>query len=185
VLLDAGDPWAGGRLPPLGRLREPLTALRRATAVLVTKLPAEHETLLEEITARLQRIAGELPVLAARLEPSRLRTAEGWQEPAALAGRRIFAFAGIGRPQGFVDLLEGAGAELVGRRWFPDHHRYASAQLDALRAAALEREAVAVTTAKDAVKLPEDSSVWVVEAEMSPLEGSWNSLWALLPEAIW
>jgi tetraacyldisaccharide 4'-kinase len=185
VLLDAGDPWAGGRLPPLGRLREPLAALGRATAVLVTKLPAEHEAPLEDIAARVQRIAGELPVLAARLESSRIRTDEGWQEPAILAGRRVFAFAGIGRPQGFVELLEGAGAELVGRRWFADHHRYTSAQLDALRSAALEREAVAVTTAKDAVKLPEDGAVWVVEAEMVPVEGSWNSLWGLLPGAIW
>jgi tetraacyldisaccharide-1-P 4'-kinase len=42
--------------------------------------------------------------------------------------------------------------------------------------------AVPVTTAKDAVKLPPDSRVWVVEVAVEPVEGNWNGLWRLLPE---
>jgi len=49
-------------------------------------------------------------------------------------------------------------------------------------AAAQAADAVAVTTAKDAVKLPEGAEIWVVEAEMEPIEGSWRGLWRLLPE---
>ena len=41
VVIDAGDPWSGGRLPPRGRLREPVTALERADAVLITKTPSD------------------------------------------------------------------------------------------------------------------------------------------------
>jgi tetraacyldisaccharide-1-P 4'-kinase len=48
-------------------------------------------------------------------------------------------------------------------------------------AAAQAANAVAVTTAKDAVKLPANAPVWVVEAEMELIEGSWRGLWRLLP----
>ena len=49
VLVDAGDPWGGGRMPPRGRLREPMAGLARAHAVLVTKLPAGPSAVVEEI----------------------------------------------------------------------------------------------------------------------------------------
>ena len=38
-----------------------------------------------------------------------------------------------------------------------------------------------MTTGKDAVKLPADAPVWVVEVEMTPRSGSWDELWALCP----
>jgi tetraacyldisaccharide 4'-kinase len=182
VLVDAGDPWGGGRLPPRGRLREPRTALKRATALLVTKVSLDHESTVVEIAAEVTRLGGKLPVLAARLVASRVRGGEGWSSPEALAGRRVLAFAGVGRPQGFADLLCEAGAEVVGTRWFRDHHRYSAADLDLLQAVSERLDATPVTTTKDAVKLPADAPVWVLEAEMTPVEGSWNALWALLPE---
>ena len=51
-------------------------------------------------------------------------------------------------------------------------------------AAAETADAVAVTSGKDAVKLAPDAAVWVVEAEMEPIEGSWRGLWRLLPEVV-
>jgi tetraacyldisaccharide 4'-kinase len=179
VLVDAGDPWGGGHLPPLGRLREPLAALKRASAVLVTKLPADPSVVLGELRRRLALLAPGIPVLAARLAVRRLRTPEGWEDADALRGRRVFAFSGLGRPAGFVDLLRDAGAVVVGQRAFPDHHRYRTADLDAVLAAAAAHQAVAVTTGKDAVKLPPTAPLWVVEVEMAPLDGSWDALWAL------
>ena len=181
VLVDAGDPWGGGRLPPRGRLREPVAALARASAVLVTKVPADHRAVVEDVTDAVAAHAGAIPVLAARLRVSRVRTGQGWQEAAALAGRRLFAFAGVGRPGGFAALLEEAGAELAGSRWYPDHHRYTAAELASLATAADAAGAILVTTGKDAVKLSGDAPFWEVEAEMEPVDGSWDRLWELLP----
>jgi tetraacyldisaccharide 4'-kinase len=181
VLVDAGDPWGGGRLPPRGRLREPLAALARASAVLVTKVPEDHGPVVEPVRAAVEAHAGAIPVLAARLRLSRVRTAKGWQPADALAGRRLFAFAGVGRPGAFAALLEEAGVELAGSRWFPDHHRYTAAERESLAAAAAVAGATLVTTGKDAVKLPVDAPVWEVEAEMEPVDGSWDRLWELLP----
>jgi tetraacyldisaccharide 4'-kinase len=181
VLVDAGDPWGGGALPPRGRLREPLTALARASAVLVTKVPADAAPVVDHITDEVTRIAGARPLLTARLVASRVRTPSGWELPDVLAGRRVLAFAGIGRPQGFVAVLEDAGAEVVATRWYRDHHRYVEGDLERVVADAAARGVIAVTTTKDAVKLPSAAQVWVVEAEMRPETGDWNALWRLLP----
>ena len=167
VLIDAGDPWGGGRLPPLGRLREPVTAIRRASAVLITKAPADWRPVVAEIEAAVDRCAPELQVFVSRMQVRRVRVpSEGWQPAEVLAGRRVFALAGIGRPSGFADTLCAAGAEIVGSRWFPDHHAYSDTDLLEVVTAARKEDAVAVTTAKDATKLPPDAAVWTVEAAL-------------------
>ncbi len=181
VLVDAGDPWGGGQLPPRGRLREPLRALTRASAVLVTKVTEPADPSLAEITARVADLAGDIPVFTARMSANRVRTAGGWQSPQVLDGQPVVAFAGLGRPGGFSRMLRDAGAEIVAFQWFPDHHGYTSVELEGVVAEARRRGAVAVTTGKDAVKLPGDAEVWVVQAEMVPMDGSWDALWQLLP----
>jgi tetraacyldisaccharide-1-P 4'-kinase len=158
-----------------------MAALARASAVLVTKVPAEHRTVVESVRAAVEAHAGAIPVLAARLRLARVRTGQGWQAAGTLAGHRLFAFAGVGRPGAFAALLEEAGVELAGSRWFPDHHRYTAAELESLAAAAAAAGATLVTTGKDAVKLPADAPVWEIEAEMEPVDGSWDRLWQLLP----
>lgn len=183
VLIDAGDPWGGGRLPPLGRLREPVSGLNRAGAVLITKVPEDWRPVVEEIERAVDEIAPHLQVFVARMRSTRVRVpGEGWTGVEVLAGRRVFAFAGLGRPQGFAETLVGAGAEIAGERWFPDHHDYNDRDFALVSTAAEAAGAIAVTTTKDAVKLPTDAAVWVVEAEMEPIEGTWRGLWRQLPE---
>ena len=181
LLVDAGDPWGGGALPPRGRLREPVSAIARASAVLVTKIPLDAVSVFDQIVDEVGSIAGPRPCIAARMVASRVRTPGGWKPPDELAGRRVLAFAGIGRPQGFVDLLEATGAEVVATRWFRDHHRYVERDLERVVAVAAAVDATAVTTTKDSVKLPANAGFWVAEAEMRPMVGDWNTLWSLLP----
>jgi tetraacyldisaccharide 4'-kinase len=182
LLVDAGDPWGGGRMPPMGRLREPLSGMARADAVVVTKVPADPEPILVEVRRVVAEHALDLPVLAARLEPTAVRRGDGVAGPEVLAGTRVLAVAGLGRPEGFADLLRAAGAEIVDTRWFADHHPFTEAEIDAAVDAARAAGAVVVTTAKDSVKMPTGAAVWVVEAGMVPLAGHWDELWRLLPE---
>lgn len=182
VLLDAGDPWGGDRLPPRGRLREPVTAIRRASAVIVTKVDPAAVQPPEDIARRVNALSPGMPVFASSLVPQRVRTPEGWTEPSVLRSQKVFAVAGLGRPEGFRTLLERAGAEVVGHRWFSDHHPYDHRDREWIVQRARALNAVVVTTAKDAVKLDPFEGLWVVETAMRCLEGGWGRLWSLIPE---
>jgi tetraacyldisaccharide 4'-kinase len=70
------------------------------------------------------------------------------------SGRRVVAFAGIGRPQKFFETLAGLGADMVGCIAFPDHHPYTAGQIIPMLEQAAKADAIAVTTAKDWVRLP-------------------------------
>jgi tetraacyldisaccharide 4'-kinase len=124
------DGLGNGRVIPAGPLREPLAdALARAQALVLMG----------------GEIAASGPVLRARLEPV---------DADDFAGRKVVAFAGIGRPEKFFATLERCGATLVEARGFPDHHPYRDAELRPLARAAEAAGAKLATTAKDAVRLP-------------------------------
>jgi tetraacyldisaccharide 4'-kinase len=138
LVVDGGFGVGNGRVLPAGPLREPVgaAAARSDAAVLIGKDTAQ---------ARAQ-LSGRLPVLRAKLVPG--------PEIAALAGKTAVAFAGIGRPEKFFAMLEDAGVRLIARAPFKDHHPFTEAEIgDILRRARAEG-AVAVTTPKDAVRLP-------------------------------
>jgi tetraacyldisaccharide 4'-kinase len=86
-----------------------------------------------------------LPVLRATLRSTDVER---------LAGHRVLAFAGIGRPEKFYASLAEAGAVVVATRSFPDHHPFSVAELRQVLADATTLDAAPVTTPKDAVRLP-------------------------------
>lgn len=136
LVIDAGYGLGNGRVMPAGPLRETAdAAFARADALVVIgeALPS----------AVMQRLPPGLPVLRAVLEPC----------DCSLAGQRVYAFAGIGRPQKFFETLVRLGAEVVGNESFPDHQRYDAATLERLVKAAGAVGARLVTTAKDAARI--------------------------------
>lgn len=140
LVIDGGYGFGNGRVIPAGPLRErPARGLGRADAVVI--IGADRQG----ITPRIPR---SLMLLRADLEPD--------PDAAGLHGRKVVAFAGIGRPQKLFDSLRGLGAELAAQRGFPDHHPYSAADLDELRATAKAEDAVLVTTEKDAARLSAD-----------------------------
>jgi tetraacyldisaccharide 4'-kinase len=73
-----------------------------------------------------------------------------------LDGRRVVAFAGIGRPQKFFDTLNAIGAQIAECRSFGDHHVYSRTELAELRDRANRERATLITTEKDFVRLNPD-----------------------------
>jgi tetraacyldisaccharide 4'-kinase len=72
----------------------------------------------------------------------------------ALAGRRFFAFAGIGNPYGFEKQLQAVGGEMVGRRWLADHWDYSHHDIARINEEARRAGAESlVTSEKDWVKV--------------------------------
>ncbi len=130
VVVDAESGFGNGYQIPAGPLREPVAqGLARADAVI----------LVGDGAPELGDYSG--PVLRAHLK------AEG----DAFAGKTVFAFAGIGRPEKFFASLEDSGAAVTGSCFFPDHHPYTEDEIIQLRAVA--GEAMLVTTEKDFVRL--------------------------------
>lgn len=130
VMVDSGTGFGNGHLIPAGPLREPVArGLARADAVV----------LAGDGNPDLQGYAG--PVLRARL----------LLDAGALAGKSVFAFAGIGRPEKFIASLEAEGVEVAGSCFFDDHHPYTEDEIMQLKAIA--GDTMLVTTEKDFVRL--------------------------------
>jgi tetraacyldisaccharide 4'-kinase len=127
VLLPSED-QAGSLLPP-GRLREPITALKRADAVVL-------------FDSQTQPMEGKHVWHGARLI----------ELPAT--GGKIIAFSGIARPRQFLEGLKSSKSEIVGALSFRDHHRYDQRDID--RLLALRKQTGAdgfITTEKDLINL--------------------------------
>ncbi len=151
LVIDGGSGFGNARVMPAGPLREPVAAgaARCHAAVLIGPDGTNAAALLP----------ARLPVLRARLVPG--------PEVAALAGRQVLAFAGIGRPEKFFATLTEAGARLVAAVSFPDHHPYRAAEIRRLLDRAARLGAVPVTTAKDAVRLPPTLGTGIEVARVS------------------
>ncbi len=138
LVIDGGYGFGNGRLLPAGPLREPLAAgLARADGVIV--IGADEVGLGRWLPPGLPRLDAHLVPAASTPD---------------LAGRRVLAFAGIGRPAKFFASLAQLGAQLVERHEFADHHPYQPAEIQALIGRAAALDALCVTTEKDRVRLP-------------------------------
>lgn len=133
IVVDAQTGFGNGHILPAGPLRESVAqGLARADAVV----------LVGDGTPALAGFAG--PVLRTHLRPVR---------DSGLKGKRVLAFAGIGRPEKFFDTLRGLGAEIVEARRYADHHAYTASEIARLNAKARDKNAMLITTEKDFVRL--------------------------------
>jgi tetraacyldisaccharide 4'-kinase len=141
LLVDGRRGIGNGRVIPAGPLRAPLgTQMARADAVVLVDPP--HHTAAIEERARRHHVA----IYHARLEPDR-------DTLAALRGRKVLAFAGIGDPRKFFATLGDAGIAVAEAISFADHHRYRAADARALLARADAANLMLLTTEKDLVRL--------------------------------
>ena len=167
LLLDAKDPFGGGRFPPRGRLREPLSALARADAFVFTR--AEPDTPSAEASATLQKWNPSAPVFTARMKPSGLYDDSGAPvEGAVLEERRCLAVCGVAQPESFAATLTELNISAEQVLAFRDHHRYTARDLARIEKAARAAGASwIVTTEKDAVKLGGSLSLPTVTVRLS------------------
>jgi tetraacyldisaccharide 4'-kinase len=177
VLLDALNPWGGGRVFPRGLLREPLAGLGRAHVVCLSRADLVTPAQREATGRRARQIAPQADWIEAAHTPLALRSATG-EEIAleSLAGQPLAAFCGIGNPQGFRQTLDRLGYDVAAFREFPDHHAYRRADIDALAGwASAHRAAALVCTHKDLVKIGIASlgamPLWAVRVGLTILEG--------------
>jgi len=133
VVVDAVAGFGNGRLFPAGPLREPIReGIARADAIVIF---GEGDFQISGFTG---------PILRARLVPT-------GQD--AIEGKKLLAFAGIGRPEKFFATLREMGGEICASRCFADHHPYSENEIRKLHADAERLNAHLVTTQKDFVRI--------------------------------
>ena len=153
LLLDSRDPFGGGSFPPRGRLREPVAALRRADAIVFTRVNrgAPPPDALREIS----RLHPAVPLFHARIRPASLRDETGSTvEADSLGKRRCLGVCGIANGREFAATLRELSLAPEEVLEFRDHQRYRERHLARIRSAAQRVGASwIVTTEKDAAKL--------------------------------
>jgi len=137
---------------PAGRLREPLSALRRADIVIITRSVQASSPAVESIIRR--HTSSPIFYASTRLERvlrvPRLDVAlpqQDWRKA------RFLVFCGIGNPAAFFDDLDRWGFQVVQQRSFADHHVY---------------------TARDAVELEQAASSCGADALLCTEKDVWN-----------
>ena len=125
VILDGDRPFGIGRLLPLGTLREPVSALRRAQVLLVRQT-AEAGPSLDALREQLRGDGVTAPVVPIRYRPTMIEEplVGRSRDVASLAGWRVRLLSAIGQPRAFESSVRALGAEVVGHRTYPDHYAY-------------------------------------------------------------
>jgi tetraacyldisaccharide 4'-kinase len=153
ALVDATDPFGNGKLFPAGILREPLTALKRAHAVLITKADQTEDV---EQSKHIIRANTRARIFTSRLCPlDVVDCRSGELRPLSfLQGVEVLALSGIARPASFTTLLRSLGAVVSAECIYPDHHDFKKTELaDVYKKAADRKIGMIITTEKDAVRL--------------------------------
>ena len=158
LLLDADRPFGNGRLLPLGPLREPVAAMKRADVIVITKTDSsgrDRRPAAESLIKKIRQHSPNTPVFLADRRPSNFVSVKGEIFPLAWAhGKRFFGFCGIGNHRSFMATLTATGAELAGFKRFRDHYGYRTGDLKSIMAMAKRDEADwIVTTEKDIMRL--------------------------------
>ena len=141
VAVFSGRLGYGNGLPvPAGPLRERLAGIGRADAVVVT---GED---LAGVADRIRRRFAGIPVFHAG------RRLHG-RDIKGLKGRPVVAFAGIGDPDGFFDMLKEAGVRIAESVALADHEPLTERRVSQLRDTARKHRALLATTEKDAARM--------------------------------
>ena len=127
--------WIGnGMLIPSGPLRENLSALKRADCVFINgKKNIDTES---EIYSKNK----EIKIFYTKHKPKNI---------SEFKNKKVIAFAGIGNPINFFNLLKENNIDVIEEKEFPDHYNYSEKELKNLISRAKEKNAILLTTEKD------------------------------------
>ncbi|WP_046866447.1 tetraacyldisaccharide 4'-kinase [Microvirga massiliensis] len=172
AVVDGGTGIGNGLCIPAGPLRASLAAQWPLvhTVVVIGEGPAGDPL------ARDADRQGK-PVFGARLVPN-VNDAE------RVAGKRVLAFAGIGRPAKFFQTLLDAGAIVEREIALPDHHRFRDGEVDDLIREARGKGLRLVTTEKDAARLSSSHLEDVTVLRVSLALDNSNDFAALIADKI-
>jgi len=155
VLLDSSSLSGKNHILPRGRLREPITELSRASAIVLTRANEAQQT---NNTIGELFPAENIPIFRSIHKPKDVVKGDySEQKPISiLAGKKVCAFCGIANPGSFRKTLSDAEAQVLSFDIFFDHHRYSQSELEKIKTRFVDcRADFIVSTQKDGERLQE------------------------------
>jgi tetraacyldisaccharide 4'-kinase len=129
------DQLAGNEMIlPSGPLREPLSALKNSQIVLI------NGSINEVFEKKIKAISSGISIYYSKYLPINLNE---------FIGHNLLAFAGIGNPNNFFNLLEKNNLQVEKKISFPDHYNYSTKDLNDLVEYAISNNLNIITTEKD------------------------------------
>ena len=191
VAIDATLPFGYGRMLPAGLLREPVSSLKRAGAVVITRCDQIAENELSELEQKLRLINPEMVIARSVHAPAYVKSKDNKEIALEeLKAKKIFGFCGIGNPGSFLATIKTTGAELVGSKIFNDHHHYTEACIaDIFEQAERLNADLILTTQKDLNKITRPESLKTeiplayIGIEIQFLSGE-EELWGLIEKTL-
>lgn len=178
LLVDKTNPFGNGQLLPRGILREPVSQMRRASYVFLTKSENKPD---EELLGTLEKHRSEREWIECTHRPQYLQAVFGDEKRPLdwLKGKRVGALSGIAMPESFEQFIAELGASEIVPFRFLDHHRFTRTELEHVNR---EIEAndldLLVTTEKDAVRIKEEFTpsipFFFMRVEIHMLSGTSN-----------
>ena len=155
VLIDATEPFGFEKLFPRGTLREPLTNLKRADVVALTRIDSIAAEDRKALWQRIESLAPGACQIEIAYRPVHLMDHNGNTVPlSVLDHARVAAFCGLGNPQNFSQMLSQKNWDLLSLQEYPDHHHYTPHDAQWLKEHCEAMESTAVLcTHKDLVKI--------------------------------
>jgi tetraacyldisaccharide 4'-kinase len=155
VVIDAANPFGNQQMLPRGILREPLSALRRADILVLSKINFNPE--YERLRLWLSRLNPRALVVTTLHQPTAFYELGRQEEPLALGrlkAKSAVLFSAIGDPASFEGLIKGLGIKVLSCFCFADHHHYTSRDWEKIsQALNKQRPEVLITTEKDAARI--------------------------------
>jgi len=158
LLIDSLNPFGNGALLPLGKLREPLGAMKRADIVVLTKYEGPdgiQRRAAEGVIAEIKKYHANVPVFLSdhAMVTASLKAGEKIS-PARMKDRKVFGFCALGNPDSFRNTVAATGAVITGFRTFRDHYTYSGEDMANIRLEAGKSGAEWIaTTEKDMIKI--------------------------------
>jgi tetraacyldisaccharide 4'-kinase len=177
VLFDASLPKEMYKVAPMGYLREGLTALKDADAIVLSRCDQVSKDKVEELIDFLAPYHHpDIPLAKVRFIPMGIYNTyqKKIMEIEDLKGRKVIGVAAITSPESFFQMLESLGAEVVERVHYPDHHFFTSEDVNDLLLKSSYHEALIMTSEKDMVKLrriSQDSRINSLNVVVDFIEG--------------
>ena len=154
VLIDATCPFGYGALLPRGLLREPISSLKRADVVVLTRRNLVTDETRQQILDKVEIANPDVVVAETKITVDGLIDSERNRHSLSILHGPVLAVCGIGNPAGFYKTLSDSSVDVCGEIAFNDHHAFTEQDIRQIAAAVHESSATCIVcTLKDLVKI--------------------------------